>query len=101
MSSYRFDVENGHYLVALRFAELTATNPGERRFHVTIEDDPVLFNFDVFVQGGGQDVAVDRSFETDVTDGHLDIEFFSQAGEPIVNAILVTELPPGGELQIR
>jgi hypothetical protein len=101
MSSYRFDVAKGHYLVNLQFAEISANNPGERRFHVTIEDEPVLFNFDVFAQGGGQDVAVDRSFETDVTDGHLDIEFFSQVGEPIVNAILVSELPPGGELQIR
>jgi subtilisin family serine protease len=93
MSSYRFDVANGHYLVVLRFAELTANNIGERRFHVTIEEQPVLFNFDVFARGGGQDVAVDRSFETDVIDGHLDVEFFTQTGEPIVNAILVSELP--------
>ncbi|HEV8420965.1 MAG TPA: malectin domain-containing carbohydrate-binding protein, partial [Actinomycetota bacterium] len=102
MDAYRFDVANGHYRVDLRFAELQLDSEGARVFHVTVEDVPVLFNFDVFAKGGGQDVAVDRSFETDVTDGRLDIEFFDRFGEPIVNAILVTELPPGGEgMQVR
>lgn len=102
MTAYRFDVANGHYRVDLRFAELELNSAGARVFHVTIEDAPVLFNFDVFAAGGGQDVAVDRSFETDVTDGRLDIEFFGRIGEPIINAILVTELPSSGSgMQVR
>jgi subtilisin family serine protease len=97
MAAYRLDVADGHYRVDLRFAELQSNSSGERVFHVTIEDAPVLFNFDVFDTAGGQDIAVDRLFETDVADGRLDIEFFGRFGQPIINAILVTELPPGGE----
>ena len=39
---------------------------------------------------------VDRTFFVEVTDGVLDIEFIARAAtQPIVNAILVTEMPPG------
>ena len=97
MKSYRFDVANGHYRVDLRFAELQAKAKGKRVFHVTIEGVPVLFNFDVYAAGGGRYVAVDRTFEVDVTDGRLDVGFVPQSGlPPIVNAILVTDVPPAG-----
>jgi subtilisin family serine protease len=100
MKAYRFDVANGHYKVDLRFAELQAKQKGARVFHVTLEDTPVLFNFDVFAAGGGRYVAVDRTFEVDVTDGRLDVGFYPGAGlPPIVNAILVTSIPQGAPLR--
>ena len=41
-------------------------------------------------------VALDQTFVVEVTDGTLDIEFAAPRGhKPIVNAILVTELPAG------
>jgi hypothetical protein len=41
-------------------------------------------------------VAIDKSFVAEVTDGVLDIGFLAQRGDkPIVNGILVTEMPPG------
>jgi hypothetical protein len=50
----------------------------------------------VFAAAGGQRIAYDRTFIVEVTDGVLDIGFIAQRGDqPIVNGILVTELPPG------
>jgi hypothetical protein len=55
----------------------------------------VIADLDVFA-AAGKNTALDRSFEVDVSDGHLDIGFAAQRGDaPIVNGILVTEVPPG------
>ncbi|HKG58028.1 MAG TPA: carboxypeptidase regulatory-like domain-containing protein [Candidatus Limnocylindrales bacterium] len=95
MTSYRFDLANGHYRVDLGFAELLLKKAGGRVFSVSIEGQQVLSNLDVYATVG-KDTALDRSFEVDVTDGHLDITFTPQRGDkPIVNSILVTEMPAG------
>jgi hypothetical protein len=63
---------------------------------VTIEGTTVLAGLDVFAVAGGRFIAVDRSFVVNVSDGQLDIGFTPQRGDvPIVNGILVTEMPPG------
>ena len=96
MSAYRFAVPNGLYRVDLAFAELQARHAGDRVFSVALEGGVVLSNFDVFAEAGGQRIALDRSFLIEVTDGILDISFLAQRGDaPIINAILVTELPEG------
>jgi hypothetical protein len=96
MIAYRFSVPNGTYRVDLSFAELQLNKAGARVFSVSLEGSAVLTNFDVFAAAGGRYVALDRSFVVDVTDGVLDISFAGQRGDsPIVNAILVTEMPPG------
>lgn len=96
MTGYRFDLANGHYRVDLAFAEILLRKAGDRVFGISIEGTSVVANLDVFAAAGGRNVALDRSFEVDVIDGHLDIAFTAQRGDkPIVNAILVTELPPG------
>jgi subtilisin family serine protease len=96
MTGYRFDVPDGTYRVDLAFAELIARRAGARVFSVTIEGTTVIAGFDVFAAAGGRFTALDRSFLVDVTDGHLDIGFTPQRGDtPIVNGILVTEIPPG------
>jgi len=65
-------------------------------FSVGLEGSGVLSNFDVVAAAGGRYIAVDRSFTVEVADGVLDISFASQRGDkPIINAILVTEMPPG------
>jgi subtilisin family serine protease len=95
MTGYRFAVPEGRYRVDLGFAEIVARKAGSRVFSVAIEGQTVLANFDVFAVAG-RDAALDRWFEVDVTDGQLDITFTAQRGDaPIVNAILVTEVPPG------
>ncbi len=56
----------------------------------------VLNDFDVWAAAGGRYSALDRTFVVEVTDGILDISFAAQRGDsPIVNAIIVTEMPPG------
>jgi len=67
-----------------------------RVFSVSLEGSAVISNLDVFAAAGGQRLAYDRSLTVEVTDGVLDVGFLAQRGDqPIVNAILVTELPPG------
>ena len=96
MSAYRFAVPNGVYRVDLSFAELQLKKAGARVFSVSLEGSAVISNLDVFAAAGGQRVAYDRSFTVEVTDGVLDVGFLAQRGDqPIVNAILVTEMPPG------
>jgi len=96
MSAYRFAVPNGVYKVDLSFAEIQLKKAGSRVFSVSLEGSAVVSNLDVFAAAGGQRVAYDRSFTVEVTDGVLDVGFLAQRGDqPIVNAILVTELPPG------
>ena len=99
MTAYRFTVPNGTYVVDLAFAELVLQRSGARVFSVAIEGTSVLSSFDVYDAAGARLTAVDRTFVVEVTDGVLDITFTSQRGDtPIVNGILVTEMPPGSPL---
>ncbi len=96
MKSYQFDLPDGHYRVDLQFAELVERRAGRRIFNVTIEGVPLIPYLDVAAEAPGRYVALDRSFEVDVSDGQLNIDFGAHVGDKaIVNAILVTELPPG------
>jgi hypothetical protein len=95
MTGYRFAVPDGTYRVDLRFAELQAKKAGARIFGVTLEGAPVIANLDLYGEVGRL-AALDRSFLVEVTDGVLDVGFSAQRGDaPVVNAILVTEVPPG------
>ena len=95
MSAYRFTVPNGTYQVDLSFAELQVGKAGGRVFNVALEGSTVLSNLDVFA-AVGKNAALDRTFVVEVSDGVLDITFLAQRGDkPIVNAIRVTEMPPG------
>ena len=96
MTGYRFAVAEGTYRVDLGFAEIQAKKAGARVFSVTIEGQTVVANLDVLAEAGGRNAALDRSFTVEVADGYLDIGFVAQRGDaPIVNAILVTEVPVG------
>ena len=95
MTAYRFSVPNGTYQVDLSFAELQVGKTGGRVFNVAMEGGTVLSNLDVYALAG-KNAALDRTVFVEVTDGVLDITFLAQRGDkPIVNAILVTEMPPG------
>jgi hypothetical protein len=95
MTAYSFAVPEGRYRVDLGFAEIVARKAGARVFSVTVEGQPFLANLDV-LREVGRNAALDRWFEVDVSDGVLDVTFTAQRGDaPIVNAILVTEVPPG------
>ena len=85
-----------HAVVDLSFAELQANRAGQRIFGVWLEGVAAIANLDVFAAAGGRLTAYDQTVFVEVTDGVLDISFVAQRGDqPIVNAILVTEQPPG------
>ena len=87
--SYSFPVPNGTYTVTLKFAEPNRNGPG-RVFHVDVEGQRVLTNYDVFVDVGYLH-AVDKQFVTQVADGALDIVFTSVSDAAIVSAIQVVD----------
>ena len=92
----RFAVPDGTYKVDLSFAELQVVAPGDRIFSVAFENAPLIWQLDVASAAGGLLTAYDRSVMVEVTDGVLDISFVGNLGDvPIVNGILVTEVPPG------
>jgi hypothetical protein len=97
MTAYRFDVPvAGTYRVDLHFAEIAAKKAGARVFTVFVEDTPVFVNLDVYAEAGAN-TAFDGSFDVEVTDGRLDVEFSGQRGDkPFVSAILVTHRPDLG-----
>src|SRR5205085_2218504 len=93
--SYSFPLPNGTYTVTLKFAEPNRNGPG-RVFHVNIEGQRVLTNYDIFVDVGYLH-AVDKQFVAQVADGALDIVFTSVSDAAIVSAIQVVDgAPPGG-----
>ncbi|MEB3210097.1 MAG: malectin domain-containing carbohydrate-binding protein [Leptolyngbyaceae bacterium] len=94
---YAFDVPNGNYTVNLYFDELFFTSSGQRLFDVTIEGNTVLDDFDPFNtadvladqvadQVGGNNTFV-QSFDVDVSDGQLSINFIDGVNNPHVAAV--------------
>ena len=97
LSAYRFwlsdGVFSGQLEVELRFAELTATGPGERVFDVRIEGETRISDLDVYAVAGGRLVAYERTFTVYLDDDDemsLDIEFVAKVGEPVLNAVRVS-----------
>ncbi len=92
MPAYRFTVpSNGRYRVDLLFAEIWFQQSGRRVFNVLLENQLVLGNLDLFA-AIGHDVAVVYSFEVEVSDGILDINFGSVVEDPKISALAVTSV---------
>jgi len=91
---YRFPLANGEYAVTLKFAETYWNLAGKRRFTVRIEGTTVLSDFDIFAEAGGKNIALDRTFTVQVSDGDLAIDFvrLSNLDNPLVSAIQVRRI---------
>jgi len=88
--SYNFTVPNGSYNVTLKFADPSSTGPGQRLFAAVLNGYTVLSNFDIFAAAGGRNVAVDRVFPVNVTNGQITIQFLNGSGySAMVNAVAV------------
>lgn len=85
--SYLFDVPNGEYKIRLRFAE-PLHEPGQRWFDVALEGQPVLDNFDIAAEAGGDGVIIEREFVANVQDGQLNIDFSGNQGSEDANALV-------------
>ncbi len=81
LDNYKFTVPNGTYIVTMKFADLYYDNIGDRIFHVEIEGDRVLENFDIIAEVGFAS-ACDKTFIIDVNDGIMDIQFITIEKEP-------------------
>ncbi|MEU8035526.1 S8 family serine peptidase [Streptosporangium sp. NPDC049078] len=93
MLEYRFDqVPNGTYTVELGFADTRNTAPGKRVFDVIVEGELAIPALDLALESGTY-TAVTRQYTVKVTDGQLNLRFAKRIGDPIVNAIRISERP--------
>lgn len=96
---YSFPVTNGAFRVRLHFAEIYAPlfAAGRRVFDVRAEGETVLDDLDVYARVGGNSALVE-TFDVNVTDGDLDIEFIHNIENPKVSAIEIIELSGASNL---
>ncbi|MET7462375.1 S8 family serine peptidase [Nonomuraea sp. NPDC005501] len=93
MLEYRFDgVPAGTYTVELDFADLRSTGIGKRVFDVLVEGQLAIPALDLALEAGTY-TAVSRQYTVKVTDGQLNVRFATRQGDPILNAIRVSERP--------
>lgn len=78
------------YTVNLYFAETYLDTSGSRVFNVSINDNMVLANFDIYASAGGQNIAVYKSFITLADSrGQIVIKLSSVTENPKINGISV------------
>ncbi|MCH6257492.1 malectin domain-containing carbohydrate-binding protein [Puniceicoccaceae bacterium K14] len=89
---WEFPVSNGTYAVRLYFNERSsATEAGDRVFDVRIEENIFLDALDL-VASTGYNTPVEYVTIIEVSDGIIDIDFDSIAGNPQINAIAIHQL---------
>ena len=89
--SYQFALPNGRYAVTLKFADYTFKEPGHYNFDGLINGQQVLTSFD-FDTVYGPRTAVDKRFETTVTDKNVTIEFRGHQSGASVNGLEILPL---------
>lgn len=93
--TFAFDVANGDYEVTMRFMEANSPwKAGGRIFYVTINDQPLLWAFDVYAAAGTS--PTQRVLFKSVSDGRLVVGLTSMiaGGNAIVSSIVVKPKPP-------
>jgi large repetitive protein len=76
----------GTHTVRLYFAETFATAAGQRVFDVTMENQLVLNDYDIFADVGAN-AGVVKTFQVSITDGNLNIVFGRVTQNPSIRAI--------------
>jgi len=108
--SYNVPLKPGSYELHLFFVE-TVYGPGmttgggenSRTFLIKLNGQNLIDNFDVLADADGPNIADERVFR-DVhpgPDGNLKLEFISQRGQPMVNAIEILPGTPDRQIPIR
>lgn len=108
---YDIPLKPGVYELRLHFAEivlgdqsLDSRGEGARRFNVTLNDKPLLTNFDIVSDANGQYTADERVFKSvsPAADGFLHLNFSSSNYDrAVVNGIEITPGMPGKLRPIR
>ena len=92
---YEIDVPNGTYLVDLIYAEIyhgfvTTGDPNDKRqFDVFAEGALVEDDYDIIDDAGAAGTQVIRSYQVEVTDGALNIEFLKQVDQAKLSGLAV------------
>ncbi len=92
---YKFPTTNSKYVVNLFFAEPgNIANPavGKRVFHINIEGNRVLSNFDPFAEAGMN--AIQKQFVVNVTDGMLNLILERHLDKPVISGIEIIKIMP-------
>lgn len=91
--AYALDVANGNYQVDLYFADIYSgtQSVGARVFDIQLEGATVLDDYDIFADVGGF-TGVVKTFNVEVQDGVLDLEFLHETENPAIKGILVRTL---------
>jgi len=84
--TYAIPVPSGAYTLNLLFADPVNVSAGQRVFHVLVEGQLVLADFDVAANGGGLS-AITRYMPVTVADGTLNVTFQAVIGEAIVSGV--------------
>ena len=92
--SYAIPVANGIYEVNLGFAEIYWNVANARMFSVTGEGQSLLSNYDVWTDAGGQNKAIIKKFNVNVTDGILNLNFTASKDDAQVVSIEVIPTTP-------
>jgi hypothetical protein len=88
---YRVNVERGIYNVTLQFAEKYSDVVGDRVFDVTIENEKIAEDLDVFAEVG-KNAAFELSSEIFVDDDRLDIYLTNEVGYGILSGIIIEQI---------
>jgi hypothetical protein len=83
--AYRVPLPAGRYAVSLHFAETSPKKSGVRVFGALLERQAVLDNYALLRNG----FAAVKSFETEVRDGFLDLDFLAERADPLITAIAI------------
>lgn len=84
--AYHIPVVNVPYLVTFRWIENTATGPGQRTFRVTLNDQVVFDQLDLF-KSCGRMVPCSRTLLVIPTAGMIDLVFTTQIRNAIISSI--------------
>ncbi|MBN2735705.1 MAG: PKD domain-containing protein [Spirochaetales bacterium] len=96
-SSYTFEVPNGVFEISFHFAENYHSSSGSRSFDVTIEDEQVINNLDIYSEAGASTALVETISQVEVKDGELNIKFITENENALINAIKISATALSGE----
>ncbi len=100
--AYALPAEIGkEYRLTLKFAEIVFSSAGTRLFDVFVESHPFLQDFNIFNEAGGQNIAVDKSYQFVAARNEISIEMKATNGLIAIMGIVLEELEQQDTLRIN
>jgi beta-galactosidase len=91
--SYRIPLENGRYRVRLGFLDPDRdARPGNRRFSVSANGAVQLSGVDIAAAAGAPATAITRSFDIEIGDGSLRLDFVPEVGTAVLSNLVISRL---------